>query len=43
MFTVDMKIDRSDTEKETFCTYKVDAKITSDGKIGVLNMRKIVQ
>lgn len=42
-FTVDMKIDRTDADKETFCTYKVDAKITSDGKIGVLNMKKIVQ
>lgn len=42
-FSVDQKTDRSDTSKERFCTYKVQAKISADGKISELNMKKIVQ
>ncbi len=42
-FTVDQKIDRTDKEKETFNTYKVTAKISTDGKICDLNMQKVVQ
>lgn len=42
-FSVDQKIDRSDDTKETFATYKVDAKISPEGKIVSLNMKKIVQ
>lgn len=42
-FSVDQKIERSDDTKETFATYKVDAKISPEGKIVSLNMKKIVQ
>lgn len=42
-FSVDQKIERTDETKENFCTYKVDAKISSDGKIMSMNMKKIVQ
>lgn len=42
-FSVDEKIDRSDESKERFCTFKVVARVTSDCKIGELNMRKVVQ
>jgi len=42
-FSVDQKIERTDDTKESFCTYKVDAKISSLGKIVSLNMKKIVQ
>jgi hypothetical protein len=42
-FSVDQKTDRSDTSRERFCTYKVQAKISPDGKISELNMKKIVQ
>ena len=39
-FSVDEKIDRTDTSKETFCSYKVSAKVSSAGKITELNMKK---
>lgn len=42
-FSVDQKIERTDETKETFCTYKVDAKISADNKIVSMNMKKIVQ
>lgn len=42
-FSVDQKIERTDDSKEKFCTYKVDAKISPEGKIVSLNMKKIVQ
>jgi hypothetical protein len=42
-FSVDQKIDRSDASKERFCTFKVQAKISPEGKISELNMKKIVQ
>lgn len=42
-FSVDQKIERTDETKETFCTYKVEAKISPDHKISSLNMKKIVQ
>ncbi len=42
-FSVDQKTERTDAAKERFCTYKVQAKISTDGKISELNMKKIVQ
>jgi hypothetical protein len=42
-FSVDQKTERTDAAKERFCTYKVQAKISADGKISELNMKKIVQ
>jgi RNA polymerase subunit RPABC4/transcription elongation factor Spt4 len=42
-FSVDQNIDRSDASKEKFCTYKVKAKVGSDGKISEINMTKIIQ
>lgn len=39
-FSVDEKIDRTDTSKETFCSYKVSAKLSAAGKITELNMKK---
>lgn len=42
-FSVDERIDRTDAAKEHFCTYKVSAKVTTDGKIENLNMKKIIQ
>lgn len=39
-FSVDEKIDRTDTSKETFCSYKVSAKVSDAGKITELNMKK---
>ncbi len=42
-FSVDQKIDRSDTSKERFCTFKVHACISPDSKISELNMKKIVR
>ena len=41
-FSVDNTIDRNDSGKETFCTYNVEAKVSPDGKITDLNMKKIV-
>lgn len=40
-FTVDQKIERTDEGKETFATYMIVAKVTSQWKITVLNMRKV--
>lgn len=43
-FTVDQKIERDDESPERFCTtYNVHGKISPEGKIVELNMRKIVQ
>lgn len=39
-FTVDQKMERSDPEKERFCTYKVSAGISTEGKIMELNMKR---
>lgn len=39
-FSVDEKIDRSDSSKETFCSYKVNAKVSSAGKITDFSMKK---
>ena len=39
-FSVDEKIDRTDDTKETFCSYKVNAKVSDLGKITELNMKK---
>ena len=39
-FSVDEKIDRTDDSKETFCSYKVSAKLSAAGKITDLNMKK---
>lgn len=41
-FSVDHRITRSDTDKDTFCTYNVNAQVSPDSKISGLNMRKIV-
>lgn len=40
VFTVDQIIERSDLEKENLCTYKVSARISTEGKIMELNMRR---
>lgn len=40
-FSVDQKIDRSDTSKDTFVTYKISAKVTPDLKITDFNMTRI--
>lgn len=42
-FSVDQKTDRTDTSKETFCTYKVTAKVSADAKIADFNMQRVVQ
>lgn len=42
-FSVDQNIDRTDASKEKFCTYKVKAKVSPDGKISEINMTKILQ
>ena len=42
-FTIDQKMERSDESLERFCTYKVQGKVSTEGKICELNMRKIVQ
>ena len=39
-FSVDEKIERTDDSKETFSSYKVNAKVKSNGKITDLNMKK---
>ena len=39
-FSVDEKIDRTDDTKETFCSYKVNAKVSDLGKITELNMKR---
>lgn len=42
-FSVDQKVEFTDPANNTFATFKVDAKVSSDIKITELNMRKIVQ
>ena len=42
-FSVDERIERSDQDKERFATYKVNAKISTEGKISALNMKRVVQ
>lgn len=42
-FTIDQKMEREDESLERFCTYKVQGKVSAEGKICELNMRKIVQ
>lgn len=42
-FSVDQKIERHDPDKERFCTYKVMASISAEGKIMELNMKRVVQ
>lgn len=42
-FSVDQKVEFTDPANNTFATFKVDAKVSSDMKITELNMRKIVQ
>lgn len=42
-FSVDHKIERTDTSKETFCTYKVSSKVSADWKISDFNMQRVVQ
>lgn len=41
-FSVDEKIDRNDTDKETFVSYKVKVRLTSEGKIKEMNMKRSV-
>ena len=41
-FSVDHRITRNDTSKETFSTYNVVAAVSPDHKISELNMKKIV-
>lgn len=41
-FSVDRKIENLDPNLNRFDTYKVDAKVSSDGKISDLNMKKVV-
>lgn len=41
-FSVDHRITRNDTSKETFCTYNVEATVSPEGKISSLNMKKLV-
>lgn len=42
-FSVDERIERTDQEKERFATYKVNARISTEGKISTLNMKRLVQ
>lgn len=42
-FTVDQQLERGDESRERFCTFKVQAKVSTEGKISELNLRKIVQ
>jgi hypothetical protein len=42
-FSVDQNIDRTDASKEKFCTYKIKAKVSPEGKISEINMTKIIQ
>lgn len=41
-FSVDHRINRNDTSKETFCTYSVEARVSTDNKISDFNMKKLV-
>jgi hypothetical protein len=42
-FSVDQRIDRSDPTQERLATYKVSAKVSPEGKIVDLNMKKIAK
>lgn len=42
-FSVDQKTERMDADKEHFCTYKVTAAISTEGKIMELNMKRVLQ
>ena len=42
-FSVDQKINRSDPAKEKLNSYKVSAKVSPEGKITDLNMKKVMQ
>lgn len=42
-FSVDQRIDRSDPNQERLATYKVSAKVTPEGKIVDMNMKKVVK
>ena len=42
-FSVDQRIDRSDPNQERLATYKVSAKVTPEGKIVDINMKKVVK
>lgn len=42
-FSVDQMIDRDDPQLESFVSYKVMAKVSMEGKITELNMKKVVQ
>lgn len=42
-FSVDQRIDRSDPDQERLATYKVSAKVTPEGKIVDMNMKKVVK
>ena len=40
---VDQRIDRSDPTQERLATYKVSAKVSPEGRIVDLNMKKVVK
>ena len=42
-FSVDQRIDRSDPNQERLATYKVSAKVTPEGKIVDINMKKVMK
>lgn len=42
-FSADERIERTDQEKERFATFKVNAQISTEGKISALNMKRLVQ
>lgn len=42
-FSVDQRIDRTDPDQERLATYKVSAKVSPDGKIVDLNMKKVAK
>ena len=42
-FSVDQRIDRTDPEQERLATYKVSAKVSPDGKIVDMNMKKVAK
>ena len=42
-FSVDERLERTDQDKERFATFKVNAHISTEGKISALNMKRVVQ
>ena len=42
-FSVDQRIDRTDPDQERLATYKVSAKVSPEGKIVDLNMKKVAK